>query len=135
MSYRRIALPAATFAFALFATTALADGTVVRSDISQVRYMLEKYALNDPANYCLRSATLADANPGRREEINGESKNIGQRHGLGDCSGAAVVAPANPPPAAIYQPAPPPPMQPQPMPYGYGTQQPIYGTQYPQQAA
>lgn len=106
MSQRPFALLAAAFVLVLFSAPALADGNLVRSDITQVRYMLEKYAANDPSTYCIRAATLADANPSLREEINRETRTVAQRHGIADCSGAAVAM--APPPVMYQQPAPPP---------------------------
>lgn len=76
----------------LLATTALslvclalpvwADGNIACSDITQARYLLEKYAANDPDGYCTRAATLADANPSLREEIKREAKKVGRRYAI-----------------------------------------------------
>lgn len=109
-SFKHIFLAASAFAFVLsFAPVAHADGGLVCSDISQVRKLLARYAVTDPDNYCLRSMTLADANPGMREEIIREANKTGGKHNLGtvDPSCASVArAPAYTPPPQAYVPPP-----------------------------
>lgn len=111
-SFKHIFLAASAFAILLsFAPVAHADGGLVCSDISQVRKLLARYAVTDPDNFCLRSMTLADANPGMREEIIREANKTSSKHNLGTvdprCAAVAKAPVYTPPPAPVVA-APPP---------------------------
>ncbi len=112
---RTFLLATSALAFSFLAIDAMADGVTSCGDIAQIRYMLQKYATNDPTNYCIRATTLAESYPCMREEVLRESNAIAKRNGLASvvvgCPAPVVQAPpvqyyAPPPQYVQYQPAP-----------------------------
>lgn len=127
MLHRHILLASTCLALALFSSSAFADGARLTGDMRQVRYMLEKYAVNEPSTFCIRYKTLADVNPAMREEILREGRRMATRYAI-DCDAAPVLAavPA-PAPAPVYvQPAP---VYVQPAPRLYTPPAPLYAQQ------
>lgn len=99
MKSKNVLLATTALTFALISQTVLADGNLACTDITQVRYMLEKYASMDATNYCVRAYTLADSNPHLREEVIREGNSIARKHGIatlepGCPKAVAAVAPA-----------------------------------------
>ena len=99
----------AALALCLFSANAMADGTASCGDITQVKYMLQKYATNDPTNYCLRATTLAESYPCMREEVLRQANVVARRQGLAEvvvgCPVAAAPVQYAPPPQYVqYQP-------------------------------
>lgn len=97
MNRNKFLLATSALAISFFATDALADGVTSCGDISQIRYMLQKYATNDPSNYCIRATTLAESYPCMREEVMRESNAVARKNGLASvvvgCPAAVVQAP------------------------------------------
>lgn len=108
-------------ALCFFSANAMADGTASCGDITQVKYMLQKYATNDPGNYCIRATTLAESYPCMREEVLRQANVVARRQGLAEvvvgCPVAAVA------PVVQYAPPPPQYVQYQPVQQGYIYQQ------------
>ncbi len=106
MNRNKFLLATSALALSLFAADAFADGVTSCGDITQIRYMLQKYATNDPANYCIRATTLAESYPCMREEVLRESNAIASRNGLASvvvgCP-VAMQAPVYVPPPQYVQ--------------------------------
>jgi subtilisin family serine protease len=113
MTFRSFLVAASTLLIAFTFTAAHADGGLVMGDISQVRKLLGRYAVSDPSNFCLRSMTMADANPTMREEIIREAQRTSDRYNLGaveETCPARLAGTARPlgdpqPAGGMYQPA------------------------------
>lgn len=100
-------LASSALALSFFSAHAMADGVASCGDINQVKYMLQKYATNDPTNFCIRATTLAESYPCMREEVLRQSNVIARRQGLADvvvgCPAPVVAqAPAYVPPQPQY---------------------------------
>ncbi|MBY0429026.1 MAG: S8 family serine peptidase, partial [Alphaproteobacteria bacterium] len=108
MIRNKFLLASSALAISFFAADAMADGVTSCGDITQIRYMLQKYATNDPSNYCIRATTLAESYPCMREEVLRASNSIAQKNGLASVvvGCPAPVVQAAPPAPVYYQPAP-----------------------------
>ena len=120
MIRNKFLLATSALAICFFAADAMADGVTSCGDITQIRYMLQKYATNDPANYCIRATTLAESYPCMREEVLRASNSVAQKNGLASvvigCPAPFVQAA---PPAPVYYQQPPQYVQYQPVQQGY----------------
>lgn len=108
MNRNKFLLATSALAISFFAADALADGVTSCGDISQIRYMLQKYATNDPSNYCIRATTLAESYPCMREEVLRESNAVARKNGLASVVVGCPAAVVQAPPPVQYVPAPQP---------------------------
>ncbi|MBY0427796.1 MAG: S8 family serine peptidase, partial [Alphaproteobacteria bacterium] len=106
MNRNRFLLTCSALAISFFAANAFADVVGSCTDITHIRYMLQKYASYDPTNFNIRTNALAESYPCMRDDVLRESSVIASKNGLANTVSTGPVSVAQPAPQQYvpYQP-------------------------------
>ena len=102
MIRNKFLLTSSALAISFFAADALADVGAPCPDITHIRYMLQKYATNDPTNYSIRTNALAESYPCMREQVFRESNFIASKNALSSVAAGGQPSVANVAPQPQY---------------------------------